>query len=161
MRKEIFALAVSLSASVAPAADFNFAAYSPASVSEITERWNGVTKGYTPGLSVKTPEKIAVAVIAMGPPYPCDNKVLAMVFNSLVMPDFLKQVPINHCIAVKTSATAQEFFAHIQDALVPSYVAEVKPGTKVRLYAGFLAYAVSQDTARNFPLLVVNEFQAQ
>lgn len=118
---------------------FNFSSYQAQTVNDINTKWNDVTKSYEMGITLKQPEKIAITVVSAGAPFSCDNKLMEIIFNSLGMTSFLQAVPVNHCIKFKDVGKLQEITAHMQDTLVSSYVAEVKPGSKVVLYAGFLA----------------------
>jgi len=158
--KKLLLLVLAAVSNISFADGFDFAAYQPSSLVEITKKWNVTTQGYEPGFSVKQPEKIAVSAIAVSDPFKCNTQPLAWIFNSLRMPQVLQQAPINYCIKLKATEGAPEFYAYIQDVLVAGYASEVKPGSSVNLFGGFIAFAVSKNPATNFPLLVVNEFQA-
>lgn len=154
----LFALAT-ISSSVL-ADGFNFATYQPASVAEITEKWNGITKGDGLGLSTKQPEKLVLSVTSISAPFQCDPQPLVWALTMLGAKSFLQQAPTNHCIKIGIGDASPEVIAYIQDALVPNYVEEVQAGSLVKLYVAFLAYRVGEVQSKSYPILLVNEFQA-
>lgn len=158
--KKFLPLLLLAASSLTFGAEFNWQAYEPTSIANITKKWNAVTQGYQPGLTIKEPEKISLSAIAVDKPFKCNPQPLVWIFNSLNMPQGLQQTPINHCIKLKTAEGSSEFFAYIQDVLVADYIAEIRPGSNIKIFAGFLAFAVGKDPSGNFPILVVNEFQA-
>lgn len=158
--KKLFLFVLIAVSSSAFADGFNFSAYQLSSLGEISAKWNQITQAYKPGISVKQPEKLLLSAISLGLPVQCDTQILAWVHNILGAQRALQQAPTSHCIRIKENSTSPEIVAYIQDALIPSYIAEVKPESSINLYVVFLAYKVNEDHSTNVPVLMVNEFKA-
>lgn len=159
MKKLLLLILVSLSSSTF-ADGFNFSSYQLSSLSKISEEWNGITQSYKPGISVKQPEKLLLSVISLGSPVQCDTQILTWVHNILGAQRALQEAPTNSCLRIKENNASPEIVVYIQDALIASYTAEVKPESSVKLYVVFLAYKVNEDHSTSFPVLMVNEFKA-
>jgi hypothetical protein len=158
--KNFFVLLAAAASLTSFAQNFNFASYQPTSLAETVKKWDDITRSYAPGFSVLSPQKIALSVTATSEPFSCSSQTLAGLLRMHMMEHLLQLAPTSHCIKVKETEGGREFVLHIQDVLVPSYVAEVKTGSPVRIYAIFFAYGVSKDRANNFPILLVGEFQS-
>lgn len=158
--KKFFVLLAATASITSFAQNFNFASYQPTSLAETVKKWDGITRSYDAGFSVLSPQKPALSVTAASAPFACGSQTLAGLLRIHKMEQLLQQAPTSHCVKVKEAERSREFVLHIQDVLVPSYVAEVKTGSPVRLYVVLFAYGVSKEPANNFPVLLVGEFQA-
>lgn len=142
------------------ASAFDVSAYRATSLSEIAVQWNSVTKGYAPGFSAKTPERIAIQVKSTGAPFKCKVESLQLILNTVGMTQALQQAPVSHCIKVRVSDQSNDVIAYVQDALVQAYLKDAPTGSDVKLYALFPAYAVSTSMESNSPVLLVSAFEA-
>jgi hypothetical protein len=138
---------------------FDFSSYNSTTIDSLRSTWDATTKDYSPGLSILPFQKLKIKAAVVQSPEPCKSKQLEKVFTVLGQKDFLKVAPVNNCIRLRENETGYNYFAYIQDALLPAFIKEVVPSEEVELYVLFPAYTVRQDKSQNMPMLLVTEFQ--
>lgn len=135
-----------------------FSSHKPVALDTIFDQWDGITKSYTPGLSVIQPQKVRFDAKYLSLPQPCNNRLLEMVFNSLAMPGMLNQLRTTYCIRL-ASASGREVLAWVQDVLVPGLQEDATLNAPIDVYADMLAYSVNADPSRNMPIMIVGRFE--
>lgn len=145
----------------ADAESFDYQAYTSASLASINQQWNEITQGYEPGLSVKRPEKLALYATAVSEPFKCNIIPLVKTLIMAGETRMLLEAPVSYCIRLRQDEQSPAFSAYIQDALVVDYLLEVSAHTRVRLFTEFIAFAINEDPADNFPLMIVRKFSLQ
>ncbi|MGL4604299.1 MAG: hypothetical protein ACRCU9_09135 [Iodobacter sp.] len=143
---------------LAGAEEFNDQLWAPVSLASVNLKWNLLTQGYEPGLSVKRPEKLALYATAVSEPFQCNIIPLVKTLILAGETRMLLEAPVSFCIRLRQDEQSPVFSAYIQDALVVDYLLEVSAHTRVRLFADFIAFAINENPANNFPLMIVRNF---
>jgi hypothetical protein len=125
---------------------------------DVFKVWDKVTKDYEPGVTIMPPEKAHFFAKYVAAPMPCSNDHLQLVFTMIGVPDFLKQVPITHCIKL-SAQNGRVASAYIQDSLVKGIESDATLNGQIEIYADLLGYEVDQNRGQNMPVLLVNRFE--